>query len=122
MGNEREILIQKINIDGLKQLIKGKSNDLDESFINEPELRIEIYNRIPIAILISFICKSSKGFSKRDIFSQVLEGIDEIYRVMDSYKDMSVWGIYYDELIIDFIDYHPQLDKLEVSISKPKKQ
>lgn len=117
MDNDKNYLIRKIPINELKQIINEKSNDLDKILINEKELRIENYNIIPVAILISFECKSSNGFSKCDIFLQVLKGIDQIYRIMDPYKDMNVWGIYYDEVTIDYIGLYPEFNEVEVSIS-----
>ncbi len=114
---EVALLEKIIDLNDLKSLIEEKSNDLDSIIIPEENTTVQIYNVIPLAILSTFECNNPKGFSKRDVYIQIYEEINRLFRMLDPYKEMGIWGIYYDELQINYIDFAPQLNKVEVSIS-----
>lgn len=53
-----------------------------------------------MAILSTFECNNPKGFSKRDVYIQIYEEINRLFRMFDPYKDKRIFKFEEDESVI----------------------
>lgn len=90
--------------------------DKNELLIKDEIIEILIFYFFPAAVIESTTIESKGGFTRYTLVKCLFDKITDLYNRIDN-RDIGIFEIKFKDLIIEYVNYAPDLKRLNVSIA-----